>query len=59
MARLARVAVPEVPGHVTHQGNGRARTFFCDEDYTFYRDLFSRHCGEAAVEVRAQMCVNA
>lgn len=39
MARLARAVFPGLPHHVTQRGNGRAQTFFCDEDYALYRDL--------------------
>ena len=53
MARLARVVIPGLPHHVTQRGNGGARTFFSDADYAFYRDLLSRHCREAGVEVWA------
>jgi putative transposase len=53
MARLARVVVPGLPHHVTQRGNGGSRTFFDDADYAFYRDLLSRHCREAGVEVWA------
>src|SRR5258708_4255138 len=41
MARLARVVVPGIARHVTHRGNGRARTFFGDEDCALYRDLLA------------------
>ena len=53
MARLARVVVPGLPHHVTQRGNGRARTFFNDDDYALYRDLLGQHCQEAGVEVWA------
>ena len=53
MARLARVVVPGLPHHVTQRGNGRARTFFCDEDYALYRDLLAASCKAAAVEIWA------
>jgi putative transposase len=53
MARLARVVVPGLPHHVTQRGNGRARTFFRDEDYALYRDLLGASCKAAAVEVWA------
>jgi putative transposase len=39
MARLARTVVPGVPHHVTQRGNGGVRTFFCGEDYAFYKEL--------------------
>jgi putative transposase len=53
MARLARVVIPGIPHHVTQRGNGRARTFFGEEDYALYRDLLAEHCGKADVEVWA------
>ena len=53
MARLARVVIPGLPHHVTQRGNGRARTFFGDEDYALYRDLLSASCRAAEVEVWA------
>jgi putative transposase len=53
MARLARLVVPGLPHHVTQRGNGRARTFFDDDDYALYRDLLAEHCRAAAVEVWA------
>ena len=53
MARLARVVIPGLPHHVTQGGNGGSRTFFGDADYAFYRDLLTRHCREAGVEIWA------
>jgi putative transposase len=53
MARLARVIIPGIAHHVTQRGNGRARTFFSDEDYALYRDLLAEHCGKADVAVWA------
>ena len=47
MARLARVVIPGLPHHVTQRGNGRARTFFGDDDYALYRDLLSASCRAA------------
>ena len=49
MARLARLVVPGLPHHVTQRGNGRARTFFSDADYAFYRDLLADSCAAADV----------
>lgn len=51
MARLARAVFPGVPHHVTQRGNGRAQTFFGDDDYRLYRDLLSEHAAAAEVEV--------
>ena len=53
MARLARVVVPGHPHHVTQRGNGRARTFFGDDDYALYRDLLAENCRAADVDVWA------
>jgi putative transposase len=53
MARLARVVLPGLPHHVTQRGNGRARTFFGDEDYALYCDLLASHCRAAEVEIWA------
>jgi putative transposase len=53
MARLARVVIPGLPHHVTQRGNGRARTFFSDDDYRLYRALLAEHCVAADVEVWA------
>ena len=51
MARLARVVIPGVPHHVTQRGNGRARTFFSEQDYRLYRDLLAESCIAADVAV--------
>ena len=53
MARLARLVVPGLPHHVTQRGNGRAQTFFGDDDYRLYRDLLAGACRAAKVEVWA------
>jgi putative transposase len=53
MARLARVVVPGLPHHVTQRGNGRARTFFEDDDYARYRELLAQSCRAAEVAVWA------
>lgn len=51
MARLARAVFPGIPHHVTQRGNGRARTFFSDEDYRLYLRLLAEQCALAHVEV--------
>ncbi|MEO3430501.1 transposase [Pelagibius sp. CAU 1746] len=53
MARLARVVIPNLPHHVTQRGNGRAQTFFSDDDYRLYLDLLRKHCTEAEVSIWA------
>ncbi|WP_245329332.1 hypothetical protein [Bradyrhizobium centrolobii] len=49
MARLARVVIPGLPHHVTQRGNGRARTFFGEDDYALYRDLLAGNYGDSAL----------
>lgn len=51
MARLARAVFPGHPHHVTQRGNGRAQTFFCDDDYACYLGLLGAHCRAAGVEI--------
>ncbi|MGB0670344.1 MAG: transposase [Rhodospirillales bacterium] len=51
MARLARVVLSNIPHHVTQRGNGRARTFFSDADYAFYRDLLAEHCRQNEISI--------
>jgi putative transposase len=51
MARMARQVFAGIPHHVTQRGNGRAPTFFCDEDYAAYRDLLAGQARAAGVEV--------
>jgi putative transposase len=53
MARLARAVFPGRPHHVTQRGNGRATTFFSDEDYALYRDLLAEHASASGVEIWA------
>ncbi len=53
MARLARAVFPGLPHHVTQRGNGRAQTFFSDEDYLAYRELMAEQAVAAGVEVWA------
>jgi REP element-mobilizing transposase RayT len=36
---------------VTQRGNGRAQTFFSDDDHRLYLDLLGRHCRAAEVSV--------
>jgi putative transposase len=53
MARLSRLVVPGLPHHVTQRGNGRAQTFFDDEDYALYKNLLAESCRASDVEVWA------
>ena len=36
MARLSRIAVPQIPYHITQRGNRRQPVFFGDDDYRTY-----------------------
>ena len=51
MSRLPRLTLPGLPHHVTQRGNGRAKTFFSDEDYAAYTD------GLAAASMRWRVSV--
>lgn len=53
MARMARTSIPGIPHHVTQRGNGRAQTFFDDDDYRFYLARLGEHCRAAGVGVWA------
>ena len=53
MARLARVVIPGLAHHVTQRGNGRAKTFFSDEDYRLYLRLITENCRAARVQCLA------
>jgi putative transposase len=53
MARLARVVIPGLPHLITQRGNGRARVFFGNDDYTLYRDLLAESCKAADVAIWA------
>ena len=50
---MARAVFAGLPHHVTQRGNGRAQTFFGEEDYQLYRDLLAEHAAAAGVEVWA------
>ena len=44
MARLARIAVPDCPHHLTQRGNRRQPTFFSDDDGRSYLALPAEAC---------------
>ena len=50
---MARLVIPGLPHQVTQRGNGRARTFFSDDDDALYRDLLAKNCAAAGVEAWA------
>ncbi|MCB2055643.1 MAG: transposase [Geminicoccaceae bacterium] len=53
MSRLARIVAPGLPHHVTQRGNRRQPTFFCDDDYEFYRMLLVEQARARGVAVWA------
>lgn len=53
MPRFPRLVVPEFPHHVTQRGSRRQPTFFCDADYSRYRDLLARQLPKANAELLA------
>ena len=53
MARLARVVIPGLPHHITQWGNGRAKSFFSDDDYKLYLHLLTQNCQAANVKCLA------
>jgi putative transposase len=53
MARLAHVVVPEIPYHITHRGNRRARVFLDDTDREAYLAFVERYCHAHALHLWA------
>jgi len=53
MPRIARIAVPGVPCHLTQRGNGKQRVFFADADYRIYLDLLRRYSVAHALDIWA------
>jgi putative transposase len=49
MSRLARIIVLNIPHHVNQRGNGGARVFFSDDDYTYYLKLLKAACAAAKI----------
>ena len=47
---MARLVIPDIAHHVTQRGNGRAPTFFRDDDYVLYRALRAWHRAAVGVE---------
>ena len=50
MARLSRVVAPGIPHHITQRGNRRQRTFFYEDDYSYYLELMAEWCSKKKVE---------
>jgi putative transposase len=53
MPRIARVALPEVPYHITQRGNGRRIVFYSDLDRRTYLRLLARYAEEYRMTVQA------
>ena len=51
MPRLARVAAPGVPHHVTQRGNNRQDVFFTDDDRQAYLALLGQHAERYGLSV--------
>ena len=43
MARLARIAVVNIPYHVTQRGNARQFVLACDQERAVYLELLRRY----------------
>lgn len=50
MPRLARIAIPNLPHHVTQRGNRREPIFFQPHDWRYYRDWLGEECARRGVE---------
>lgn len=50
MPRKTRMYVPGIPAHIVQRGNNRDATFFCDDDYQYYKIVLEeglrRYSGE-------------
>jgi putative transposase len=53
MSRIARVAVPDVPYHITQRGNGRRIVFYNDVDRQTYLRLLARSAAEHRMNIQA------
>ncbi len=53
MTRLARIAVPGLPYHITQRGNRRQPVFFGEADYHMYLDLLRTQSRRWGLEVWA------
>ena len=51
MTRIANIAAPGMPHHITQRGNRRQQTFFSDEDYIAYIDLMAEWCRMYEVDI--------
>ena len=53
MPRLPRLVAPGHPHRVTQRGSRRQATFFCDDDYSTYRDLLAHQLPKAETDLLA------
>ncbi len=53
MPRIARVAIENVPYHITQRGNARQQVFFDASDYRLYLDLLRVFAGDARLQLTA------
>lgn len=53
MPRFPRLVVPGHPHHVTQRGSRRQATFFCNADYSNYRNLLADQLSKAEAELLA------
>jgi putative transposase len=51
MPRSARLTVPGLPHHVTHRGNRRQPTFFCENDHRLYIRYLAAACAATGTSV--------
>lgn len=53
MPRRARIALPNVPLHLTQRGNNRQPCFFADEDYRNYLDWLREYASKTGCRIHA------
>lgn len=53
MPRIRRIAIEEIPYHITQRGNARQQVFFTDADHQLYLDLLARHAAQTRLRVHA------
>jgi putative transposase len=51
MPRTARIAVPEVPHHITQRGNNRQDVFFVDDDRRVYLSILKEQSEKYGLEI--------
>jgi putative transposase len=51
MPRTARIAVPQVPHHITQRGNNRQDVFFVDDDRRVYLSILKEQAEKNGLEV--------